>query len=382
MVLLAFSCLVIIATLIGCGTAVVDGFLIPVGGVEAKFAFVANSNPDSQVDGLTISAYTVNPTTGALTAVPGSPFTTKASGCCGTLFIDVDPNSRFLYVPNRDANSVSVFSIASTGALTEISGSPFASGGNDTYAVAVHPNGNSIYVSNRSGGNITAFSVASNGQLTSLGSVDAFDSPRHLFIDPQGRFLYASDESEGGIIDAYTIQSNGSLAPIAGTPFGSFCAPHSGTVDATGKFLLVADPCDDTVSVFSIASTGVLSEVTSQGSPFPAGSGAFGVVEVASGGVTYMAVNNMYAATISVYTFDSTTGKLTPVSGSPFNTLGLSRPHYMAVDPSGKFGYIVDMDNSNITGVTVGSGGEPASIPGSPFSGGGIDAPSKIVISH
>ena len=95
-----------------------------------------------------------------------------------------------------------------------------------------------------------------------------------------------------------------------------------------------------------------------------------------------MAVNNHTAGSISVYTFDSTTGKLTPVSGSPFTALGLSAPHWMALDPSGKFGYIVDQDNNNITGVTVNAAGTPTAITGSPFSGGGISHPSQIVISH
>lgn len=384
MVLLAFSSLLLIATIIGCGTAVVDGFLIPVGGEQAKFAFVVNSHPDSNVAGVTISAYTVNPSTGALTAVPTSPFNTKASGGGGTLFIDVDPTSRFLYVPNRGADSVSVFSIAASGALTEISGSPFNTAGSDAFAVKLHANSQFLYVANRSSDDITVFSIGPSGALTPVETPISTDGdPHHLFMDPKGRFLYVSIWGEGYAIDGYAIHQDGSLTYIPGAfQTASLKRPQSGMVDSTGKFLLVANYYGDNVTVFSIdQTTGDLTEVTAQGSPFAAGNGPFHVVEFAAAGVTYMAVNNQNDGTISVYSFDSTTGKLTPV-GSPVDTLGLSVPHYMAVDPSGKFGYIVDQNNDNIVGITLNAAGQATTIPNSPFSGGGISAPSQIVISH
>lgn len=382
LVLLAFSCLLIVATIIGCTTATV-GTGWPGGGGVSRFAFVVNSHTDSNVSGVTISAYTVDATTGALTAVAGSPFSTDVSGGSGTMWIDVDPSGRFLYVPNRGAATVSVFGIDSTGKLSEIAGSPFASGGGDAFVVEVHPNGRFVYVSNRSSvGSITAFSVGTDGTLTSLGTVGASNTPRHLFLDPQGRFLYASDESEGDVIDAYSIKADGTLTPIPGMPFGNLNCPRSGRVDDSGKFLLVANRCSSSISVFSIAQdTGALTEIAAQGSPFATGSEPFGVVEVPSGSTTYMAVNNLGDSSISVYSFDGTSGKLTPVSDSPFTTLGLNGPHYMSL-ASGKFGYIVNQSSDNITGVTVDAAGKPAAITGSPFSGGGISQPSQILFSR
>lgn len=379
-VLLAFSCLLLLATAIGCGIAG-ENFLIPVGGAEAKFAFVVNSHPDSSVNGVTISAYTVNDATGALTPVPTSPFTTLAASGGGTLFIDVDPTSRFVYVPNRGANTVSVFAVAASGALSPV-GSAVGTGGSDAFSVKVSPNGQFLYVANRSSDDITVFSISSAGALTAVGTPIATDGdPHHLIMDPKGRFLYVSIWGEGYAVDGYAIHPDGSLTYIPGAFNTSLDRPQSGMVDSTGKFLLVANYYGDNVSVFSIdQNTGDLSEVTAQGSPFATGGGPFHVVEVAAGGVTYMAVNNQNDGTISVFSFDSTTGKLTS-TGSPVD-LGLSVPHYMAVDPSGKYGYIVDQNNDNIVGVTVNAGGEPSPITGSPFSGGGISAPSQIVISH
>lgn len=383
--LLAFACLLMVATVIGCGS--VPGLNWGGGGGgsfgPAKFAFVVSSQADTNISGLTISAYSVDSASGALTPVSGSPFLTDASGCCGTIFMDVDPAGRFVFVPNRGAATVSVFAIGTTGALTEISGSPFSTGGSDLYEAEVHPNGRFLYVSDAGNSTILAFSIAADGALTSLGSAPAAFDPRHLFMDPKGRFLYSSDQGEGGVVDGFAIKSDGTLTPISGTPFGSFNCPRSGRVDDSGKFLLVADRCTDLVHVFSIdQTTGGLTEVLNDGSPgFPSGDGAFGVLEFPIGSITYVAVNGKNDGSISVYTFDTTTGKLTPVSGSPFTSLGLSSPHWMAL-ASSTLAYAVDQSNENIVGMTLDANGKPTAIPGSPFSGGGIVTPSQIVFSH
>ncbi len=79
-----------------------------------------------------VSAYTINSTTGALSPVPGSPF---AAGS-GPRSVAVDPSGKFAYVTNQCGNvfcsvsgSVSAYTIDSTtGALSPVPGSPFAAG--------------------------------------------------------------------------------------------------------------------------------------------------------------------------------------------------------------------------------------------------------------
>ena len=83
------------------------------------FAYVAN------VDSNDISAYAINASSGALTQVQGSPFEagTEPSG------VAIDPTGKFAYVPNSYDNDVSAYVInASSGALTQLKGSPFAAG--------------------------------------------------------------------------------------------------------------------------------------------------------------------------------------------------------------------------------------------------------------
>ncbi len=68
-----------------------------------------------------ISAFVLNPTTGALTLVPGSPFNERLDPYA----LAVDPAGKFLFVANNSTSDVSVFAINQTsGALTEAPNSP------------------------------------------------------------------------------------------------------------------------------------------------------------------------------------------------------------------------------------------------------------------
>jgi len=93
-----------------------------------KFAYVANNGSNN------VSAYTIDPTTGALTAITGSPFS------AGSLpqAVAVDPTGKFAYVANRGGN-VSAYTIdPSTGALKQVPHSPFAAG-RGPFSVAITP---------------------------------------------------------------------------------------------------------------------------------------------------------------------------------------------------------------------------------------------------
>jgi 6-phosphogluconolactonase len=73
-----------------------------------------------------VRVLSINATTGALTELTGSPYT-AGTGPSGVL---IDATGSYLYVTNRASNSVSAFLASSSGALTQISGSPFSTGTN------------------------------------------------------------------------------------------------------------------------------------------------------------------------------------------------------------------------------------------------------------
>ena len=102
-----------------------------------------------------VSAYTIDATSGALTPVTGSPF--KAGS--GTTGVAVDPRGKFAYVSNYTSGNVSAYTInASTGALTQLAGSPFAAGrGSD--GIAVDAKGKFVYLGNENSNNISAYTI-------------------------------------------------------------------------------------------------------------------------------------------------------------------------------------------------------------------------------
>src|SRR5690348_4342841 len=83
---------------------------------KAKFAYTGNQ-------GASLSGYSVDSSTGALTALNGFPL---AIGSNPTA-VAVDPQNRFLFVGDIAASELHVFTInGSTGALSEIGNSPYA----------------------------------------------------------------------------------------------------------------------------------------------------------------------------------------------------------------------------------------------------------------
>jgi 6-phosphogluconolactonase (cycloisomerase 2 family) len=343
-----------------------------------------NGNAECSTSATSVTSFKVNPSTGALTSA-GTPVTTTDDNC-GTVFIGADPASRFVYVPLSNTDQVAVYSVnQSTGVLTAVSGSPFNTGDYPFHA-KTDMTGNLLFVTNYNDETLSVFTVAASGSLTAVGSAIPLSGFPHLMmIDPQNKFLYVPNES--GSIDAFAISASGTLTAVAGSPFSdpnnNGSEVYGGTVSLDGRFLIATNRDDLSVSVFAVnQNTGALTPVS--GSPFASGDIPFTAVVAVSGGNTYVAVNAIDDADVWVYQLNTSTGALTAVSGSPFTLNSWSWPHYIAVDTSGKFGYVVNHDfssTSNITAVTIGANGTLTQVSGSPFSTD-LNLPINMVITH
>jgi 6-phosphogluconolactonase (cycloisomerase 2 family) len=75
-----------------------------------NFLYVTNNSSN------TISGFAVDPITGNLTPLAGSPFT--AIGGNGPAWIAVDPTNQYMYVANEGTNTVGVLAIGPDGELT------------------------------------------------------------------------------------------------------------------------------------------------------------------------------------------------------------------------------------------------------------------------
>ena len=286
---------------------------------SASFLFV------SDFQNGTVDAFTINSTSGSLSAVAGSPFSAGPAPGAGGLV--VDPSTRFLYVTQMNSAAVAGFTIAAgTGVLTPIPGSPFP----------------------------------------------AANTPVQAIVDPSGKFLYLSNLNDrSGGISAYTIDSSsGALTPIAGSPFPTqtnFPGPNRMAIGGGGKFLYVGMSgtvkANNTVSAFSIDSTtGALTQIP--GSPFTSGSDPQGLATDPSGKFLYTANSN--DNTVSAFTIEGSSGTLTPVSGSPFATQ--AAPAALAIDPAGQFLFVGESSTRGIEVLGIAAtGGAVTTISGSTF---------------
>lgn len=232
----------------GCGYPAVDP--------SSKFAYV------SCWDNSKLAEYTID-ANGTLTFI-GLIHTISGSGP-GASQVVVDPSDRFVYVPNNTSGSGSVsgYTIDSaTGALTAIPGSPFPAGSTDVIA-AVDPTGRYLYSTDNVSNDILAFAIdQTTGALSPVvGSPFAAGTdPIGIAIDPTGKFVYVADINSNDVI-AYTIDSSTGALTLVGT-FPTGTQPFNVAIEPLGKFAYVTNQADDTVSAFAInAVSGALTPV-------------------------------------------------------------------------------------------------------------------------
>ena len=116
-----------------------DGVLTQQGtgqtGTQPAAEIIANGTLYTADEGSSdIAANKIDPVTGALIPVPGSPFPTGGSGPIG---LAADPLRGFLYTANFNTNNISEDAIGSTGALIPVPGSPVPTGGFDSISLVV-----------------------------------------------------------------------------------------------------------------------------------------------------------------------------------------------------------------------------------------------------
>ena len=245
---------------------------------SGKFLYVANPG---QLEN-DISLFTIA-SNGALTEK--LPRTSIGSDASQPEYLAMDPAGNYLFVANTLSFNISVFSIdGSSGVLTQLANSPFPVG-LPPLNMQLTPSGSYLYVTasggqaNSNSGSIVAFSVNA-GVLTPLAAPNPINSdgmnPKGLVIDPTGTYLYAANTSSGSIAIFAISAANtppGSLTLVSGTPIATTpnIAPVSLILDPKGAFLYVADQGSNNVAVYSISSNGVPTVLTTSTT-----TGAFG----------------------------------------------------------------------------------------------------------
>ena len=342
------------------------------GDAEHAFLYVPNQVSND------ISAYSVDATSGALTAVSGSPF--AAGG--GAMSIAAVPTGKFVYIAYSDDGTIGGFSVnASTGALTPVNGSPFPAAPSIS-SLVVAPSGDHLFTANHYSESLYAYAIdPATGALSRVASCALLhETPADVAVTPSGRFVYAPDHFtavHGFAFDA----ASGRLTLVPGSPYTTGGVyPSGGVIDPEGRFFYTTHMYSARIDGFAIdPASGSLSPIA--GSPFPMRDieGSFRLTIDRQGRFVY--ASNCNHPCISVFSRDTVTGALTEIPGSPFRRAvePYVYPSAVAIHPSGRFAYASSYFENNVHGFSVDPvSGMLTEIAGSPHPAG--DHPVDLAI--
>src|SRR6266478_883011 len=238
------------------------------------FLFIAYAS-SAQID-----VYKID-TTGALTQVSGAPFSTGAFAPWNLAF---DGLGKYLYSTTGSeglGQQVAAYSISSSGALTAVSGSPFTfnmwelqGDPSGKYMIGISGRSSafngladdkSLYVFNiqQSGANAGALTQVSGSPFATM------FTPINLAVQPvasNGNFVYSFSGTSGGFnpIEGYQLDANsGALTAMSTSPFANIGTSPWGQFDQSGAYLFIfaVDSNNVSLGVLSVASgTGNLTE--------------------------------------------------------------------------------------------------------------------------
>ena len=301
----------------------------------------------------------------------------------GTLTVNAAPTANFLFVNNQAAagNSIASYSVAVDGTLTALAGSPVATGGLGANAacssvnrLALSAGNNLLFVSNGGDRTISAFTIdPTSGALTAVAgspfasglTLDAC-SGISLSATPDGRFLMASSN---GQIKTFSIGAGGVLTSLS-TAANPIVPNASMKISANGQLLAVSNGAS--VSVFSINPDGSLTAVA--GSPFAeAGTGSLAGLDFSStSGLLFGAEASATAAFADAWTIGAN-GALSSVAGSPFSTTAINS-NVVLLSPNDSFLFASNQGSNSVSSYGVGVGGSLSSL-GSFGSAASLHAP-------
>lgn len=188
---------------------------------------------------------------------------------------------------------------------------------------------------------------AQTGALTSLSSLASFGpAPSFLAIDRATRHLYAVDESSPGQVGAYAIDPAAGALTFLGAVSSGGDGPPFVAVD--GPWVLVANYASGTVAVLPVKGDGSLGPAVDTQM-----AGALAHMIVADAANHFVFVPCKGSDYVAQYSFDATTGKLTPNAVPHMSTAPGAGPRHLAFHPDGATAYLVDETDSTMSALAL-----------------------------
>jgi 6-phosphogluconolactonase (cycloisomerase 2 family) len=168
---------------------------------------------------------------------------------------------------------VGLFTVAGDGTLAEVNDSPFTAG-TGTESVAFNSTGTLVAASNEGGdvasnSTVSVFSIGSGNAVSEVQGSPFLTGygPYDVAFSPDGSLLATADSLQGGgAVSVFSVGSGGALSQVTGSPFPSVPDAAIVTFSPSGDLLAATGLNAQSVGVYGVGSDGTLTSVA--GSPF------------------------------------------------------------------------------------------------------------------
>jgi len=200
---------------------------------------------------------------------------------------------------------------------------------------------------------------ADSGALSPVQTIAGIANPSFLTLDARQRYLYAVNELNEGSVTAFARDADDGTLATLNRQLSHGAAPCYISLDASGRYALVANYSGGTVAVLPVAADGRLEPATSVIDHRLAGSSVGSspqkqphphmVAPTADGRLVL--VTDLGHDRVFVYRLDATTGQLEPNERGPgwVDTNPGSGPRHFAIGADGHCLYVINELNSTLT---------------------------------
>ena len=244
-----------------------------------------------------------------------------ASG--GTMPISLTVRGNVLYVLNAGgAGNITGFTVGEGGGLHAIRGSTRSLSGSGVgpAQVSFSPDGRSLFVTEKTANLIEVYSVGRGGVTTERASAPSAGATPFGFAFGRDDELLVSEAS--GSASSYELGRHGGLTVVSGAVLTHQGAPCWLVVTSDGRFAYTGNAQGGSISGFAVARNGSISLLDADGATARVGPGATDLA--LSGGSRYLyelVRSNIFAFRIQA---DGHLAPLGPVGGLPAGTVGLA----------------------------------------------------------
>jgi DNA-binding beta-propeller fold protein YncE len=304
-----------------------------------------------------IYAYRIDNKSGSANQIPSAPF--YAGNTPAGMVIDASGNRA--YLANQVDNTISLLTVDhSSGVLTEVMPRT-ATGGFSPNQILLDSGGTTLFVANQLSNTVTAMSIGSNGTLTAPTSsqIVQLSSPPANLAFASGLLFVAAPSFQQ--VYVFSV-SSGNLSSVVGSPFAMANGAGSVTVDSSAKYLYVTNPTISTISGFTIqysSSTNTMGLTPIPGSPFTPNTGTGTTPSqpmnaILDSTAAHLYVANNGSSNVSLFSVAST-GALTSMTTPTAPTGG--NPLQMIIDPNGNYLLVGNVGGKSVSVLSMKSDG-------------------------